>query len=129
MKRAARAAATKIAPQPMPAHGRVAAVHRAWWLEWRVHRALRLCRNLLAVVLVHERRAVEAEEVGVGVEEAADVGVAGKDVPLLVLERVEVPDPDPDRPLGIVELDAGRGAGLPQGLPDPGHDHIVALSD
>ena len=41
-----------------------------------------------AVVLVHEALSLEAEEVGVGAEEALRVRLAGEEVEALVLERL-----------------------------------------
>ena len=72
----------------------------------RTRRAARPLLEVLAgdearVVLVDVELAVEAEVVGVGPQEALDVGLRGQLLELLVLERAQVLAPDLRRLLGL----------------------------
>jgi hypothetical protein len=66
---------------------------------------LLVARDVARVVLVDVELPVEAEEVGIGAEEALDVGLRGKHVEALLLEPTEVLAPDLGRELRLGELD------------------------
>jgi hypothetical protein len=107
---------------PCPRHAR-----RARGLAARVE--VRADRELVevgrplvgALVLLDEQRDVEPQVLAVGAQEALDVGGAGKDVPLLVLERTQVLRADLGRRLDLVDVDLGAHARLTEGGPDLGH--------
>jgi hypothetical protein len=80
----------------------------------------------VAVVLVDQRRAVEAEIVRVGAQKPARVRVAREHTPGLGLEGVQVADANPDRLFRFLQVDPGREPGLTQRFADPGiHVHIL----
>ena len=69
------------------------------------------------VVLVHVELAVEAEVVGVGAQEAADVRLGREQRELLVLERAQVLAADLRRLLGLRDLDPPAVARLAEAAP------------
>ena len=67
------------------------------------------------VVLVDVELAVEAEILGVGAQEALDVGLRGQHVELLLLERAQVLPADLGRKLGLREVEARCACALHEG--------------
>ena len=73
------------------------------------------------VVLVDVELAVEAEILGVGAQEAFDVGLGGQHVELLLLERAQVFPADLGRELGLREVDAPAHACFPKAVANLEH--------
>ena len=108
----------RLAPLALPASRRRHAP--------RPHRDLVLADDEPGVVLVHVELPVEAERVGVGAEEALDVGVRREQLEALVLERAEVLRADLRRVLELREVEALAQARLPEAVSDLEHAGILA---
>ena len=78
----------------------------------RPQRMLLLARHVARVVLVNVQLAVHPERIGVGGEEALDVGVRGQLVEPLLLESAQVLRPHLGAELHFVEIEALTRAGL-----------------
>ena len=87
---------------------------------------LLLADHEAGVVLVDVELAVEAEVVGIGAQEAFDVGVRGQQLEALFLECAQVLPPDLRPVLGVRELDVAAEAGLAQAVADLEHWGMVA---
>ena len=73
------------------------------------------------VVLVDVQLAVEAEVLGVGAQEALDVGLRRQHVELLLLERAQVLAADLGRKLGLREVEAPAHARFPEAVANLEH--------
>ena len=78
----------------------------------RSQRMLLLARDVARVVLVDVQLAVHPERIGVGAEEALDVGVRGQLVEPLLLEGAQVLRPHLGAELHLVEIEALARASL-----------------
>jgi hypothetical protein len=81
--------------------------------------------RVAAGVLVDVEIAVQAEKLRIRPEEALDVGVAGQELPALLLERVQVAVADPDRLLDVLGREAAPGPGFPEAGADLEHRRSV----
>jgi hypothetical protein len=88
-------------------------------------RLLFLASDVARVVLVDVELPVEAEELGVRVEEALDVGLRGQHLELLLLERAKVFRTDLGRPLDVRELEALAEPGFPKAVADFEHASTI----
>ncbi len=87
----------------------------------RAHGAILLADHEAGVVLVDVQLPVEPQILGVGAEEALDVGVRGQQLEALVLERPEVLAADLGAVLGVRELDVAAETCLAEAVADLEH--------
>src|SRR5262249_16040139 len=78
------------------------------------------------VELVDVELAVETEVLGIGAQEALDIGRRRELVEALVLERAEVLDADLGSQLGLVEVGLPAHPGFAQAVPDLEHGAMIA---